>query len=351
MRQAGTISNETDAQRFVDYLFTLGIAAKVDRDEIAWAVWVRDEEHVARAMSELADFEKNSSDPRFAAAHKEARARREALARREQEASRNLIDMRRRWDGRPTGPTPLTLGLIAVCILVAVLTGLGGQFGNRDDGPASGLIDKLLLAPNSARTEFVVRIRATDVDGIEDVQDEIEGRLRWGALESIRHGEVWRLITPIFLHFSPWHLLFNMSMLYSLGGLIESRRGSLRFGLLILLSAALSNFGQFYFPSLGNPAYAYAPFGGMSGVVYALFGYIWMKSRYEPTAELYVHPNTVVLMIGWMVVCMLGIIGNVANWAHGIGLAVGVMIGIAPYTWRQIKKRMVQNLAPRGGKE
>ena len=284
-------------------------------------------------------------------AQKDARSRREAQARREQEANRNFIDMRRRWDGRPTGPTPLTLAVIGTCILVAVLTNLGGQFGDRDDGPASGLINKLLLVPNSARSGLRLELQLTDIENIEDVQAQIEGHIRWGALESVRHGEVWRLITPIFLHFSPWHLLFNMSMFFSLGGIIESRRGSFRFGLLILLSAALSNFGQFYFPSLYNPVYAYFPFGGMSGVVYALFGYIWMKSRYEPTAEMYIHPNTVVLMVAWMVICMLGIIDGVANWAHGIGFAVGVAIGIAPYAWRQTKKRIAQRMGPRGGKE
>jgi GlpG protein len=104
----------------------------------------------------------------------------------------------------------------------------------------------------------------------------------------------------------------------------------------------LSNFGQFFVPSLMNPIYAYNSFGGMSGVVYALFGFIWMKSKYEPAAELYVHPNTVVLMLIWLVACSLGFIGGVANWAHGVGLAVGMAIGIAPYAWSRMLKRLRQ---------
>ena len=38
-------------------------------------------------------------------------------------------------------------------------------------------------------------------------------------------------------------------------------------------------------------------FGGMSGVVYALFGYIWMKGLYEPEQGMILHPNTVNIML------------------------------------------------------
>jgi GlpG protein len=148
---------------------------------------------------------------------------------------------------------------------------------------------------------------------------------------------VWRLVTPIFLHFGILHLLFNMYMLYDFGRLVEGRRGTLRFGLLVLVIAALSNYGQFYFMFLDR---TYPSFGGMSGVIYGLFGYAWMKSRYEPTAEIFVHPNTVVLLIIWFILCLVGVIPNVANWAHGVGLAVGMAIGIAPYMWRRTLRRL-----------
>jgi GlpG protein len=235
----------------------------------------------------------------------------------------------------------VTVGLIVICVVVAILTNLGGQFGDREDGPAAGLMDKMLLVPNSVRQEFLATIGNVEVL-LEQASNESDfnRRLRWGALDAVRSGEVWRLITPIFLHFSPWHLLFNMSLFYSIGGQIEGRRGELRFASLVLASAALSNFGQFYVPSLMNPLRAYVPFGGMSGVVYALFGYVWTKSKYEPTAELYIHQNTVVLMLAWLVACSLGFIDGVANWAHGVGLAVGMAIGIAPHAWRKSKKSL-----------
>jgi GlpG protein len=329
MRQAGTLSNQADANRFADYLFAQGISVKVDPDGEAWAIWIREEEHVPRAVEELAQFVANPADGKYTASGSEAKARREKLARREEQARRNYVDMRRRWDGAPAGPIPLTIGLVAICVLIAILTNLGGGFGSRDDGPAMGLVDKLLLVPLQDRPS---QIRV--------VGDDIGAQLRWDALNAVRAGEVWRLVTPILLHFSPWHLLFNMAMFYRLGGMIEGRRGSLRFAALVLISAVLSNFSQFYVPSLADPVAAYGPFGGMSGVVYALFGYVWMKSRYEPSAELYVHPNTVVLMLVWLVACGLGFLGPIANWAHGVGLTVGLAIGIAHYAWRQVLKRV-----------
>jgi rhomboid protease GlpG len=102
----------------------------------------------------------------------------------------------------------------------------------------------------------------------------------------------------------------------------------------------VSNFAQFYITSLYDPRYAYGIFGGMSGVLFGLLGYAWMKSRYDPAAEIYVHPNTVLFMMIWLVVCALGLIGHVANWAHSVGLAVGMAIGIAPYAWRKLAATM-----------
>jgi GlpG protein len=342
MRQAGTIPNQTEANRFADYLFAQGIVTKVDRDGESWAIWVREEEQVRRAVEELAQFLANPADEKYADASGEAKARREQLSKKQEQARRNFVDMRRRRDGGPAGPIPLTMGLIVLCIVVAILTNLGGQFSARDDGPARGLMDKLLLVPTWSMQDVIENNRLSSYEDLLDPpsRETIEGRLRWGALEAVRGGEVWRLVTPILLHFGPWHLLMNMVLFYRLGGMIEGKRGALRFGFLVLLSAVLSNFSQFFVPSLMNPFRAYFPFGGMSGVVYALFGYIWMKSRYEPAAELYINPNTVVFLLIWLAACSLGFIDGIANWAHGTGLAIGLAIGIAPYAWRQTLNRL-----------
>jgi len=43
MRQAGTVPDETQARRLIDYLMSIGIRGKTDRSGDAWAIWVFDD--------------------------------------------------------------------------------------------------------------------------------------------------------------------------------------------------------------------------------------------------------------------------------------------------------------------
>jgi rhomboid protease GluP len=70
----------------------------------------------------------------------------------------------------------------------------------------------------------------------------------------IMQGQVWRLVTPIFLHGSILHITFNMYALYVLGGRLEKYYGHIRFLLLYLLSGFAGNVLSFVLtpnPSLG----------------------------------------------------------------------------------------------------
>ena len=74
--------------------------------------------------------------------------------------------------------------------------------------------------------------------------------------------------------------------------------------------------------------------GGFSGVLYALFGYIWMKSRYEPALGLWVWPRTRPAVDRLAV--LLHDRPARLDWqhAHVAGLVVGVVIGVTPHLWR-----------------
>jgi len=139
------------------------------------------------------------------------------------------------------------------------------------------------------------------------------------SLLEIGNGEVWRLLTPAFLHFTVMHIVFNMLWLWDLGRKIEQALGSWMLLLFFVVAASTSNLAQFV---------ASGPFfGGMSGVVYGLLGFVWMQSRYNPFFLYYLEKWIVWMMLIWYMVCLTGLVGNIANTAHTVGLVVGVIWG------------------------
>jgi GlpG protein len=82
--------------------------------------------------------------------------------------------------------------------------------------------------------------------------------------------------------------------------------------------AVVSNLAQYY---ASGPV-----FGGLSGIGYGLFGYLWIKSRFDPAAGMQIPPNLVLFFLIWLVVCALGWFGSVANTAHFVGLLAGIAV-------------------------
>ena len=146
----------------------------------------------------------------------------------------------------------------------------------------------------------------------------------------IRQGEYWRLITPIFLHFGIIHILFNALWLWFLGVRIERVFGSFSLLILVLLLGVSSNIAQAIvsFP---------IPFGGVSGVVYGLFSFVWLLgvTTREPSFRL--PPALFPLMFVFLIISWFGVFdmlagGEVADTAHTTGfvgglICAGVMLG------------------------
>jgi GlpG protein len=136
----------------------------------------------------------------------------------------------------------------------------------------------------------------------------------------------WRLVTPAFLHFSWLHIVFNCLWTWELGRRIELTVGSLSTAGLFLVIAMVSNVAQFLFGGAGL-------FGGMSGVVYGFLGFGWVGDRLNPRWSMALPPGVVVFMIGWLVICVLGVVevlgfGAIANAAHIGGLLSGAAIAV-----------------------
>lgn len=345
MRLLATLP-EDQARTLADYLLTLRVPAEVRPSAKGdAALWVQREEQVEAARRELAEFLQNPDDPRYHGVAGKARDLRKQAERIEKQHIKNSIPIRDRWAHRPPERCRLTMTLVGACVLVFTFL---MHFGGVRSGP---ILDRLYIAtPSQPRIAWAER----DVEGapedIEAFAREHGMALVWterdGAkvpvlitrttptgLAEVKRGQVWRLITPIFLHFNLLHILFNMMALVDIGGLIEMRKGALRLAALVLVSALVSNLAQFAWGHFQSPN-----FGGMSGVIYALFGYVWMKGRHEPAGGLYLSQRTTTYMLVWLVFCMTGAVGAIANAAHVAGLATGVVLGLAPH-WRDELRR------------
>src|SRR5262245_13034108 len=117
MRLLATFSDETRVRRLADYLLTLNIDTRVNKEVQAWEMWVRDDDHVARAKQELEPFQANPDDPRFQQAHKQA----DTIKRQEEAAEKQYRRNQRRasdlWTAPQLSKAPLTVCLIAFCVL------------------------------------------------------------------------------------------------------------------------------------------------------------------------------------------------------------------------------------------
>lgn len=162
------------------------------------------------------------------------------------------------------------------------------------------------------------------------------GELVFGNLsQTLTSGQVWRFLSPAFLHFGWMHLIFNLMWVWYFGRQIEALQGSRTMLLLLIVAGVGANVAQY--------ATGTVLFGGMSGVVYALLAHVWLMSRRVPQSGFFVPQMLVVFMLGWMVFTMTDMagsvgFGNVANEAHLGGLLVGLVTGWY-YSSRRLKNR------------
>jgi GlpG protein len=288
MRELTAFEDEATARKLGEVLSGGEIEAEVRQgNDGSWRVWVVDEDKLDRAREALEGFREHPESPEHERLIERARSRRKEQA--EQEASRpRVIRLRERWQAANLGR--VTLGLIAISVVVAVITRLGDN--------------------NSVTRYFTIAGYIVDGDLI-----------RWSQWEDLLSGQVWRLVTPIFVHFGVLHILFNMLWLKDLGSAIERLQSSLFLVLFVLVTAVLSNLVQYLVPP-SSPL-----FGGMSGVVYGLLAYIWIRGRFDPASGYGLDRRTLIWMLAWLVICFTGLVGAVANGAHVAGLVVGAAWG------------------------
>jgi GlpG protein len=286
----GHLETESGARTFSDYLYAEGIGNQIEAERNGtWALWIQDEDQLGAAKELLDWYRAHPADPKYKEAQRAARDKKELEEQENEAARKRLFEGRRIFPTGFLGVGRLTAALVAVCLVVGVFSKLGTD------------------------TRFLQPLFITEY--------EITGRyLEWQkGLPEIRSGQVWRLFTPIFIHFGVMHLFLNLLWLFDLGTMIERRQGLWRLALLILIIGCLSNVAQFV---RHGPA-----FGGMSGVVYGLIGYIWLRGKFDPNSGLFLHSTTVTMAVIWYFLCLGGLVGNIANTVHTVGFAVGLAWG------------------------
>lgn len=129
-------------------------------------------------------------------------------------------------------------------------------------------------------------------------------------------GGIWQLWTPIFVHYTLLHLLTNLYLWWMFAVPIE-QQSRVELIVLALIAAAISNACQYLA--------AGARFGGLSGVVYALLGYVAVEYYLAKMPRFKLDPVLALLMLIMLPLAATGVLGKFANYAHMSGLLCGIL--------------------------
>jgi len=250
------------AQAFVDYMATRGVTLRIEREN-HYVIVLDDETKLAMVESELAQFVRDPNHPRYQAASWQSGNTQSGLR---YERTNVLANIRERAG-------PLTMTMMIACIVVFILMQLVGD-------------------------------------------DVALDWLAWPA-DASQYFQVWRWFSHALLHFSLLHILFNLMWWWYLGGAVEKRLGSGKLFVIMIISALLTGWMQAKFSGV--------LFGGLSGVVYALMGYCWLRGERDPESGIYLERGLIGFAVVWLVIGWYGAFGlSIANAAHVTGLLVGL---------------------------
>ncbi|HEY9136035.1 MAG TPA: rhomboid family intramembrane serine protease GlpG [Pseudomonadales bacterium] len=264
------------AQALVDYLNVQKISAKINKHENSYLVFIENEETFGQAASILEEFLNDPNNEKFRRASWESTAGHYIEENKPYRSSSLLQDIFSRS------------GIVTITVTVICL-GVYALMSVKDPEQ----IFQLLSFPHLGETE-------------------------------LRSIEFFKFLTPIFLHFSIPHLIFNLLWWWVYGGQIERLHSSTHLVLLTLSIGLLSNIAQ-YLTSGPN-------FGGLSGVVYGVLAYCWVWGKVRPQDQVFLPNSLFNFMLVWLLIGYTGVLdsvmGKMANAAHLGGLLSGLLLGL-----------------------
>ncbi|MDC9594403.1 rhomboid family intramembrane serine protease GlpG [Xenorhabdus sp. IM139775] len=270
-----SVSNPRLAQAFIDYMATQGIhlTMRPTNEPPLVELWLEDASQRSQVERELRDFARDPLNKRYQAASWQTG---KSVSPFNYRNNLNLSTLKNQ-----SGPLTITITLL--CILVWLWMAIAG---------------------------------------VPDVMKW----LAWPA-HSDQYLALWRWLSPALLHFSLTHLLFNLALWWYLGSQVEQKIGTGKLFEITIVSAIFSSWAQSLFSG--------SNFGGLSGVVYALIGYVWLTSEMSPKLDTSVSRGLIAVSVIWLFVGYFNLFSfNIANAAHVSGLIIGLLMGL----WDNLRK-------------
>ena len=353
MRQLVNLDDERTAIRLLALLRERRLEARVDRDTdgqlATWTVWILSEDDVEQAGSLWREFREHPE--RFPAPvpessgaaqssfdsqseHRNSEMPDECSGEFGNECSEESLGVPDSDDeldhdgnqphstgnqfGQPLAPPlelgsiPVTLFIVGFSILVSLLSHFGTPRGTRVENQRS-------LEQETFETFALV-----DPNLYAETND---------PLISVKSGQIWRVISSVFVHGDSLHLAFNVVWLFFLGSALEKLEGSLGILKIVVVAHLAGLCAQVFLPTQsplpislhGNPLLI-----GSSGMVYGLFGYLWLRPKFNTKYPLFLVHSNLVLMLGWLIFCLTPVAQPFAGGAQIAGLLAGIFLASLP---------------------
>jgi membrane associated rhomboid family serine protease len=230
-----------------------------------------------------------------------------AAGRRTQRPARTAFGGR--VAGRTGAATRVLIGLNVVMMIFSIISGgadavAGGGWGG-------------LLGGSTPLTQWGAVLGSAIYGPVGDM-----------ALHGIAHGEWYRLVTAMFLHYGVLHLLMNMYALWFLGRDIERLLGPLRFVTLYLLAGLGGNVAAYL---LTDPRQMTA---GASTAVFGLMSAIFVLLKRLNLSAAPIVPVIVINVVFTLVAPNVSIAGHLGGLA--VGAIVAAVLAYAPRERRSL---------------
>lgn len=386
MRLIGTLSEAEASKQFSFFLLHQGVEHECDAitsketGEILYQIWVYDDDDLPRASAWLEEFINGKDRSIFAVKdsalpmslpstfHERREQERREHYRRTQERRKRRLSVYQGRNRQSLGRWTMLIVALCACLFIFDEPPIGKEL----PGTPSSFSPEVTLFSSPIRTAFLydypkhfeLMNRLIQLNrsghGMDDTSQEawklLESQAKatpfWPGLlatwlsgpespppplfEKIREGQLWRIVTPAFLHASFFHILFNVLWVVLLGSQIEFRLGVLRYLLLVGLLAAFSNTCQYLMSGF--------PFLGISGVVMGMAGFIWSRQKKAPWEGYRLNSATFFFLVIFVVGIAflqgfsllfsshydLHLYLGVANTAHISGLLSGMLLARIP---------------------